>query len=227
MGDIYTSSAAKPRLLVMLEQVSAHLQKAQNAVTTLHRNFADRRRRPREALRARESNMQKLLASSLDAIVVTNRDRGIVEANREALNLFGVSESNMRQFTINAFISDGEILDFNGKRSPFIKREERYGKCQIRRLDGSSRVAEYVFTANILPRRHLYRFLNVSPQKVTQVGVTASIPKKHWEINPPNEVTQQAQFGVSHLYQKVAHVNMPSVSATDATDSASRCCPWS
>ena len=215
MGDIYTSSAAKPRLLVMLEQVSAHLQRAQNALTTLRRNFGDELRRPQEVLRARESNLQKLLASSLDAMVVTNGDRRIVEANREALNLFGVSESNLRQFTINAFISDGEILDFNRKGSPFINREERHGKCHIRRLDGSARIAEYVFVANIVPRRHLYRFPNVAPQKVAHFGVSAKSSKKPWEIDPPNKGSQQAQSGVSHLYQKVAQVNMPGVSAND------------
>jgi len=105
--------------------------------------------------------LRKLLASSLDAIVVTNVDRRFVAANPKALDLFGVSEANMKKFTIDAFLSHGQTLSFAGRGSPFIRREKRDGECKIRRLDGSLRAAEYIFVANFVPNRHLCRFRNV------------------------------------------------------------------
>src|SRR4029077_16197201 len=127
-------------------------------LTRLVRGFAEKHRRLREALREREDGLQKLLASSPDAIVVTNADHRLVAANPRALALFGISEANMGKFTIDAFLPHEQILDFDGKRPPFAKREERHGKCRVRRLNGSLRIAEYTFLTNCSGRRHLSRF---------------------------------------------------------------------
>jgi PAS domain S-box-containing protein len=155
----------RSELFIALEQVTVHLQRAQNTLTRLGRSVADKLRRLQEALHERENGLRKLLASSLDAIVLTNGDRRFVAANPKALDLFGISETNMRKFTIDAFLSNGQILDFDGNGPPFIRRVERHGKCKIRRLDGSLRVAEYIFVANFVPLRHLSRFRDVTPEK--------------------------------------------------------------
>ena len=130
----------------------------------------DKPRRLRKALRTRENDLRKLLANALDAVVVTDDDHRFVAANPKALDLFGVSETNSRNFTIDAFLPRGQILYFDGNGSPFIGREERHGECKIRRMDGSLRAAEYSFVANFVPRRHLCRFHNV---KTTQIKLFA------------------------------------------------------
>jgi PAS domain-containing protein len=108
--------------------------------------------------------LRKLLASFPDAIVVMNGDHRFVAASPKALGLFGISETNMREFTIDAFLPGGQILGFEVDGPPFMRREERHGKCKIRRLDGSVRVAEYVFVANFVPFRHLSRFHDITLQ---------------------------------------------------------------
>ena len=113
------------------------------------------------------NDLRKLLANSLDAIVVTNGDGRLVYANPKALDLFGVSELNMRNFTIDTFLSDCQILELRLKWF-VIRRDERYGKCKISRLDGSLRVAQYILVANVIPRRYLYTFLNVARPGITQ-----------------------------------------------------------
>lgn len=115
-----------------------------------------------DALRIRENGLKMLLASSLDAIVVINNERRFLDANPKALDLFRVSEKNMKKFTIDVFLSRSEISKFDGNVSPFVKRAEKYGKCEIRRLDGSLLIAEYIYVANFAPFRHLCRFRNVS-----------------------------------------------------------------
>jgi PAS domain-containing protein len=140
-------------------QVATRLQKAQNAVAGLARTIADKPRRMREARWSRENELRSLLASSPDAIVVTDSDRCLVAANAKALELFGISEFNMRNFTLDAFVPN---LDW---RALFESQEASLNRRKIRRLDGGLRVAECQFVADIVPRRHLCKFLNVTPYK--------------------------------------------------------------
>jgi PAS domain-containing protein len=114
----------RSQLLAALEQVTVHLRRGLSTLAGREKNALEKTRRLQEARRARENDLRELMASSLDAIVVTNADRQFVAANPKALHLFGVSEAN------------------------------------IRRLDGSLRLTEYIFVANFVPFRHLFRFRN-------------------------------------------------------------------
>jgi PAS domain-containing protein len=142
------------------------LQRAQDTITGLGKSVADKPRKLQKSLRARENDLRRLLASSIDAIVVTDADHRLVAANSKALDLLGVSEANLSKFTIDAFLSFGQVPYFDGNGSPFPGREKRQGECKIRRLDGSLRAAEYVFVANFVPYRHLCKFHNVKTNQV-------------------------------------------------------------
>jgi PAS domain S-box-containing protein len=160
-GICSTNAKITGQVFIGLGYLAIYLQQAQSTLVRLVRNVAGKPRRLQEALRAREDDLQRLLESSPDAVVVTDVGRRFVDANRKALDLFGVSESNMRKFTVDIFLSPGQISLFDGKVSPFRRPNAKYGKCEIRRLDGSLRVAEYRFFANFIPFRHVYRFCNV------------------------------------------------------------------
>lgn len=165
----------RPPLFIALKKVTVHLQRAEKSLTGLGRNVINKPRRLQEAHRARANDLRKFLADSLDAIIVTNDDQCLVDANPKALDLFGVSELNMRKFTIDTFLSHCQILEVRRKWFA-IRRDERHGECTIRRLDGSLRVADYLFVANIIPRKHLYRFLNVTTRRITQLRSSAKMP---------------------------------------------------
>ena len=166
----------RSQLFVALGQARVCLQRTQNTLLRLARSTVEKRWRLQEAVRARESDLRKLLASSLDAIVVTNGDRRFVAANPKALDLFGISEANMREFTIDAFVPNGQILNFDGTGPPFIRQKERSGNCKIRRLDGGLRVADYICVANFVPRRHLCRFLKIKTLKSNSITPFKSRP---------------------------------------------------
>jgi PAS domain S-box-containing protein len=161
-----------------LKKVTVHFQRAQETLTRLGRSVIDKPRMLQEARRISESNLQKLLANSPDAIVVTDGDHRFVCANPKALDLFGVTELNMRKFSIDAFLSHRQILELRRKWFA-IRRDERYGKCKIRRLDGSLRVADYIFVDNFISRQDLYRFQNVAPPRITQLRFSARMPISH------------------------------------------------
>ncbi len=147
--------------LVALKQAPAHLRRALHPLTERGKNVLENTRRLQEARRARENDLRELLASSVDAVVMTNIDRRFIAANPNALHLFGVSEANITQFTIDAFLLESEILHLDGNGLPFISRKEAQGECKIRRLTGNLRIAEYIFLANFVPFRHLFIFRNV------------------------------------------------------------------
>ena len=161
-------------LFIALKKVTVHFQRAQKTLVI------DRPRRLQEERRTSENDLRKLLANSLDAIVVTDGDHRLVYANPKALDLFGVSELNMRKFTTDTFLSHCQNLELRRKWFA-IRRDERYGKCKIRRLDGSLRVAEYIFVANFIARQDLYSFQNVAPPGITQLRFSAKMPISHTE----------------------------------------------
>lgn len=150
-------------ILTALEQLGLHVQKAQNRLLRAGKRLADEHRILQAALHERENALRSLLASSGVAIVVTNGDRRFVAANPKAL--FGISERNLTRFTIDAFCPHDQVLNFERNGLPFIRGEERGGRCTIRRLDGSVRVAEYTFVENFVPGRHLSSFRDIDLEK--------------------------------------------------------------
>ena len=163
------SGKVEAQLPMASEKGTARLRQVQKRLSGLGRNIVDKRRRKRQELGARESQMHDLLAKSLDAVVVISGDHRFVTANRRALDLFGVSERNLSKFNIDAFLCRGQITDLQGDGVFFKGRQERHGKCTIRRLDGSLRVAEVAFVADFLPL-HLYRFYDLCmPQWPTPI----------------------------------------------------------
>jgi PAS domain S-box-containing protein len=162
----------RSQLFTVSEQAMVYFRQAQNTLTRLGRSVADKPQRLQEALRAREKDLRDLLVSSHDPIVVTDVALRFVAANPRGQDLFGVSETNMRMFNIDAFIRIGQRSYFDANGSPFVGRTEKHGQCTIKRLDGSLRVAECIFVANFVPYRHLCRFDNVKTPRANLLHQT-------------------------------------------------------
>ena len=159
-GSLDRAIFTKAKISATLREAPGHLRQALHPFTKLGKNVLDKTRSLQDARRGKENDLRQLLASSADAVVVTNVDRRFITANPSALHLFGVSEANLTQFTIDAFLLEGEILHLDENGLPFISREETQGECKIRRLTGNLRIADYIFVANFLPFRHLFIFRN-------------------------------------------------------------------
>jgi PAS domain S-box-containing protein len=172
----------KSQFAAALEPARVYLRLAQDTLTKLGGSVVGRRRALQKALLTRENDLRKLLASSFDAIVITDVDGRFITANSKALNLFGVSETNMKKFTIDVFLSQSQTPYLAGHSSPFIRREKRHGECKVRRLDGSLRVAEYVLLAHFLPNWHVCRFRNI---KTAEVNCAATLNSGHSNDSKP------------------------------------------
>ena len=155
----------RAQLLMALKQVIVNFRRGWNTLARPVRRVVDMPQIRREALRTSENELNQLLTSSLEAILVTDGHHRFIAANPKALDLFGVSRSNLTRFTLDIFLSRRQVADFRGSGSALRGRQERHGKWKITRLDGSLRTVEYVLVANFLPFLHLYRFSDVTPQK--------------------------------------------------------------
>lgn len=158
------------RLVGTSKMIAANLEMALSTITNWGRIIVDLPKRLRETRRARETDLQDLLARSVEPMAVTDESRRLVAANPSALDLFGISDFNMKHFTIDAFLTKAEIPDIHTAVFLSAGQGERLPQCMIRRLDGCLRVAQYQLVSEILPHRHLYKFQNVGPYKLTPVG---------------------------------------------------------
>ena len=182
-GSVDTAVVANAKIakfssqfLGVLKQAPAYLRQALEPLTESGRYVLGKARHLQDARRARESVLRELLSNSVDAVVVTNLDRRFVAANLIALDLFGVSETNITQFTIDAFLLEDEFLRHDANGLPFISPEETQGACKIRRLTGHLRIADYIFVLNFVPFRHLFIFRSIRecPQKTScRRGISA------------------------------------------------------
>jgi PAS domain S-box-containing protein len=143
-----------------LEQVTVHLRKLNSTLAKVRVRVVEKPRKLQVAIRERENDLPRLLEMAPDAMVVMNTELRFVAANPKALDVFGISETNMPMFSMDAFLPRRQILCFDEDGAPLISRKEWHGECRIRRLDGSLRIAEYIFVANYLPFRHLCMFRN-------------------------------------------------------------------
>ncbi len=173
----------RSQLFAGSEQVMVYLRQAQSTLTRLGRTVADKPRRLQEALRARENDLRNLLVSSLDPIVVTDVSWRFVAANPQGLDLFGVSETNMRMFNIDAFIR-------------IMGRTETHGQCTIKRLDGSLRIAEYIFVAHFVPYRHLCKFGNAKTPRINLLHRTfdSELPQHPKRSSSWNDLSDPNQW---------------------------------
>ena len=110
-----------------------------------------------EGLRQKEDCLLRLLADSSAPMVVTDDTHRLLAANPAALTLFGISQKNLRKFTIDAFLSRDQVPCFE-RPGPRFRRMERLGECQIRPLNGKPKVVEFSFQANFLLGRHVSKF---------------------------------------------------------------------
>ena len=83
---------SRSRLFSAFEQEAVRFRRAQSTFRELSNRVIEKPRKLRQELHTRENELRDLLASSLDAIVVTNNNRRFVAANQKALEFFGVSE---------------------------------------------------------------------------------------------------------------------------------------
>src|SRR5262249_25206596 len=143
------------------EQLAVQLRQAQNTLTRWGSTVAEKPRKLREALRAREDFFRKSLASSRDAIVVTNR-----KITKFRLLLFRASE----QLTVQLRLAQNTLTRWGSMVAEKLRRlleAIRAKNNYLRKLLASSRDAIVVTNGKVTEFRS--QLLNASEQLMVEL----------------------------------------------------------
>jgi PAS domain S-box-containing protein len=159
--------AAHDELESLVEQRTAELNEANRQLML---DLAERMK-AEQALRDSESQLRALFDNSLDAIIVTDDRRRLVDANPSARALLGLSSKALGEFSFEDFVPADRRADVERDWEIFLKEGAQQGECELRRLDGSLCIADFSSKANFLPGRHLSSLRDVTERKKAEASL--------------------------------------------------------
>ena len=124
--------------------------------------------------REKEAWLTRQLTDPVVPTLLSDDKHRLIEANQAALSMLGISERNIKKFTIDTFVSCPEPA-FAQLDQSLMKKQKEWHICKIRRLDGSPMVGEFTLQGNVYPGKHLSRFRNVVscrhvPSEISKMG---------------------------------------------------------
>ena len=123
--------------------------------------YAIERKRAEEALRQSEGTVRAIFESSLDAIVIFD-DRGIcTEANAAAAALVDMARDQLIGRRLDEFCEKA----FTDEWLQVSQKGSGRGQFWIQLMNGTRRLVDYGFTANVLPGQHLAMLRDVTEQQ--------------------------------------------------------------
>ncbi|HMC30795.1 MAG TPA: response regulator [Candidatus Angelobacter sp.] len=123
--------------------------------------YALERKHSEEALRQSEITVRAIFENSLDGIVIFLSDGICVEANVAAAALVGVARDELIGRRLCDFCEEG----FTEEWQQLCGLSSGRGQLWVRLSNGSRRLVDYCFTANVLPGQHLAMLRDVTEQQ--------------------------------------------------------------
>jgi PAS domain S-box-containing protein len=124
-------------------------------------HYAVERKQSEEALRQSEATVRAIFENSLDGIVITDDHAAFSEANSAATELIGLSRERLLQSTLLDFGDEDLVSEWQR----FRQERRGRGRFWLRREDGSKRLVDCSFSADILPQRHLIVLRDITEQQ--------------------------------------------------------------
>lgn len=123
--------------------------------------YAFERKRAEEALRNSEATVRAIFENSLDAILILGNDAALLEANAAAADLMGLPRKELVKTRLLGFGDEELESEWNRFQNSRCAR----GRFWIRHSDGTKRLVDCNFNANILPERHLVELRDITEQQ--------------------------------------------------------------
>ena len=122
----------------------------------IERRDAERRRREIEAaLLERDRQFRAVFENALDAILIIDDERRLVDANPAAGSLLGHSHDELLRLRVEDLFPTAYRETAMSLWGRFLAEGEQHGEVSLLHADGSHRLADYRARASILPGRHL------------------------------------------------------------------------
>ena len=123
------------------------------------------RARADKALHESEEQLRAIFDNSLDAVVVVDDCRRILDANRSALEMFGRGKEELKGAELDDFMPIGREENLEAEWQEFLQSGEQRGECEILRASGTRRIVTYSSKANVLPGRHVSSLRDITQRK--------------------------------------------------------------
>jgi two-component system, cell cycle sensor histidine kinase and response regulator CckA len=133
-----------------------------------------RLRRTEAALGEQERQFRAVFGAALDAILVADDDRRIVDANPAAYRLFGLAGDELVGRRADDFVSPDVAPRLDEIWGAFLEAGEYTAACEIRLPDGSRRDVEASARARMLPGRHLAVLRDVTERRRAEKALRRS-----------------------------------------------------
>ena len=124
-------------------------------------HYAVERKQSEEALRHSEATVRAIFENSLDGIAITDDQSAFCEANSAVAGLIGLSREKLFETTLFDFGDE----DLKSEWRRFRHSGQGRGRFWLRRDDGSRRLVDCSFNAEILPQRHLIVLRDITEQQ--------------------------------------------------------------
>ena len=123
--------------------------------------YAFERKQAEEALRHSEATVRAIFENSLDGIAITDEAACCCEANSAVAELIGLP----REKLIGCSLFDFGDEDLKAEWRQFSNDRRGRGRFWIQREDGTKRLVDFSFNADILPERHLVVLRDITEQQ--------------------------------------------------------------
>ena len=132
----------------------------------IERRDAERRRREIEAaLFERDRQFRAVFENALDAILIVDDERRLVDANPAASSLLGHARDELLRLRVEDLFPTAYRETATSLWGRFIAEGEQHGEVSLLHADGSLRIADYRAQASILPGRHLSVLRDISDRR--------------------------------------------------------------
>jgi two-component system cell cycle sensor histidine kinase/response regulator CckA len=117
------------------------------------------------------ASFRTLFEAALDAVIISDREGVVLDANGAALALFGVPREELLGSTTARFLVDDDLAIL---REQFRSTGQLRIELEVRRPDGTVRVVESVARADFVPGRNLAILRDVTERRATEKALLRS-----------------------------------------------------
>jgi PAS domain S-box-containing protein len=148
-----------------------HLQEANEQARALHHQQS-LRLQTEIALRERDSQLRAVFDSALDALLVVDDERRLIDANPAACQLLGISHDPLPSSAIDQFLDQTSAKEVALEWADTLARGAGHGDLIL--AANGNKTVEFSFTASVVPGRHLYIWRDVSRRKLLEAQLQQS-----------------------------------------------------
>ena len=154
----------KKHLELQVEEKTLELREANRLLLS---DLADRVK-TEVALRDSESQLRAVFENALDAMVLLDDSRRILDANGSAQELFGYGTAELCTTRWDKLIPAKQLLGIDDNWQRLMDEGNKRGEIEVRRSNGCTRVVSFSSRANIQPGKHLLTLRDITDHRVAE-----------------------------------------------------------